>query len=115
MSFLDLVPVSESKVVVYITGTIDKHLPKGYHAQTNRQEEWMTSKFQIGQRVAVKPAREQSLSLRDSSIEAYAEQTGEITDYYWISPSAGESFYIYTVRLSESRRIIVLHEDEMET
>ena len=76
----------------------------------------MESKFHVGQRVKVKQVREQSLSLRDSSIEPFAGRHGEITDYYWISPSAGQSFFIYTVRISdENRKTIVLHEDEIES
>ena len=74
----------------------------------------MVSKFHIGQKVVVKPAREQSLSLRDSSIEAYAGQSGKITDFYSISPSAREAFYIYTVQLNGPRKKVVLHEDEMD-
>ena len=76
----------------------------------------MESKFHVGQKVKVKQVREQSLSLRDSSIEPFAGSHGEITDYYWISPSAGQSFFIYTVRISdENRKTIVLHEDEIES
>jgi len=83
--------------------------------QTDRQNR-MESKYQIGQKVKVKLVREQSLSLRDSSVEPYAGQAGEITDYYWISPNAGQSFFIYTIRISgEKRKTIVLHEDEIES
>jgi hypothetical protein len=75
----------------------------------------MESKFHVGQMVKVKLANEQSLSLRDSSVEPYAGKSGEVTDYYWISPSAGQAFFIYTVRISgENRKTIVLHEDEIE-
>jgi len=75
----------------------------------------MAPKFQIGQKVVVKPTREQSVSLRDSSIEPYIGQAGEVTDYYWISPSASESFYLYTVRIGNTgRKTVVLHEDEIE-
>jgi hypothetical protein len=75
----------------------------------------MESKFHVGQRVKVKLAREQSPSLRDSSVEPYVGKSGEVTDYYWISPSAGQAFFIYTVRISEeNRKTLVLHEDEIE-
>jgi hypothetical protein len=75
----------------------------------------MESKFHVGQRVKVKLAHEQSPSLRDSSVEPYVGKSGEVTDYYWISPSAGQAFFIYTVRISdENRKTIVLHEDEIE-
>ena len=80
--------------------------------RTNRME----SKFHIGQKVKVKQVREQSLSLRDSSVEPYAGQHGEVTDYYWISTSARQAFFIYTIRIdAEKRRTIVLHEDEIES
>ena len=83
--------------------------------QTDRKNR-MESKFHIGQKVKVKLVREQSLSLRDSSVEPYAGKSGEVTDYYWISPSAGQAFFIYTVRISgENRKTIVLHEDEIES
>ena len=76
----------------------------------------MESKFHIGQKVKIKQVREHSLSLRDSSIEPYAGRAGEVTDYYSISPSGGQSFFIYTVRISgENRKSIVLHEDEIES
>ena len=76
----------------------------------------MESKFHIGQKVKVKKVREHSLSLRDSSIVPYAGKSGEVTDYYWISPSAGQAFFIYTIRISdENRKTIVLHEDEIES
>ena len=75
----------------------------------------MAPKYQIGQRVVVKPTREQSASLRDSSIEPYVGETGEVTDYYSISPSASESFYLYTVRIGDTgRKTVVLHEDEID-
>ncbi|UCB42718.1 MAG: hypothetical protein JSV77_09735 [Dehalococcoidales bacterium] len=75
----------------------------------------MAPKYQIGQKVVVMPTREQGVSLRDSSIEPYIGRTGEVTDYYWISPSASESFYLYTVRIdSAGRKAVVLHEDEIE-
>jgi hypothetical protein len=76
----------------------------------------MESKYRIGQKVKVKLTHEQSLSLRDSSVEPYAGKSGEVTDYYWISPSAGQAFFIYTIRINgENRKTIVLHEDEIES
>jgi hypothetical protein len=75
----------------------------------------MESKFHIGQKVKVKLVHERDLSLRDSSVEPYAGKSGEITDYYSISPNPGQAFFIYTVRISdENRKSIVLHEDEIE-
>lgn len=74
----------------------------------------MASKYQIGQKVVVKPVGEQGLSLRDSGLEAYAGETGEVTDLYRISPDPGQTFYVYTVRIGTGNRTVVLHEDELE-
>ena len=74
----------------------------------------MAPKYQMGQKVKIKPVKGQSLSLRDSSIEPYAGQSGEVTDHYSISPNRREVFYIYTVRIGTGGKKIVLHEDEME-
>ncbi|MBA7664066.1 hypothetical protein ES703_72116 [subsurface metagenome] len=74
----------------------------------------MESKYKIGQRVIAKPVKTQPLSARDSGIEQYAGQSGIVTDYYWIRPSAGQVFYIYTVKMGESQEEIVLYEDEIQ-
>jgi hypothetical protein len=36
-----------------------------------------------------------------------------VTDYYWVQPNAGRVFYLYTVKIGDSEKEIVLHEDEM--
>lgn len=74
----------------------------------------MAPVYGIGQKVIIKPVNSQSLSPRDSTIEPYVGQIGEVAAYYWISPPAGEVFYIYTVRVGASDEEIVLHEDEIE-
>jgi len=74
----------------------------------------MAPAYDIGQKVIIKPVNSQSLSPRDSTIEPYVGQIGEVAGYYWISPPAGEVFYIYTVRVGASDKEIVLHEDEIE-
>ena len=74
----------------------------------------MASKYKIGQRVVIRPVNHQTVSLRDCAIEPYAGQIGEITDYYWISPHAGEAFYIYTVSVGTDYKEIALHEDEIK-
>ena len=74
----------------------------------------MESKYQIGQRVIAKPVKSQLLSARSSGIEQYAGQNGIVTDYYWIRPSAGEVFFIYTVKMGDSEEEVVLYEDELE-
>jgi len=73
----------------------------------------MASKYEIGQKVIITPVKNQHLSPRDSDIEAYAGQSGEVIDYYWIRPNTGEVFYIYTVRMETDHREIALHEDEL--
>ena len=74
----------------------------------------MAPKYEIGQKVIIRPVSDQPLSLRESDIESYAGQIGEITDYYWISPRTGQFFYIYTVRIGADYKDVVLHEDELE-
>ncbi len=74
----------------------------------------MESKYKIGQRVIAKPVKNQTLSARDSGIAQYAGQSGIVTDYYWIRPSAGQVFYIYTVKMGDGQEEIVLYEDELD-
>ncbi len=74
----------------------------------------MASKYEIGQKVIIRPVSDQPLSLRESDIESYAGQIGEVSNYYWISPRIGKVFYIYTVRLGTDYKEVTLYEDEME-
>ncbi len=74
----------------------------------------MSAKYEIGQKVVIKPVNEQSLSTRDSELCQYASLTGEITNYHWIRPPTSEVFYLYTVQIGTSNREIVLYEDEIE-
>lgn len=74
----------------------------------------MASKYQIGQKVVVRPVGEPGVSLRDSGLEAYAGEIGEVTDFYRISPDPGQTFYVYTVRIGTSKKTVILHEDELE-
>ena len=73
----------------------------------------MTPKYEIGQKVIIAPVKSQHLSPRDSDIEQYAGQDAKVIDYYWIRPTAGEVFYIYTVRIETDRMEIALYEDEL--
>ena len=73
----------------------------------------MVPKYKIGQKVIIKPVKNQHLSPRDSDIEPYAGKSGKVTDYYWISLSRG-IFYLYTVRTETSHKDVVVHEDELE-
>ncbi len=74
----------------------------------------MGPRYKIGDRVIVTPAKEPSLSVRDSALDPYSGQTGEVTNYHWISLTTGKTFYIYTVRIGASHKEAVLHEDEIE-
>jgi hypothetical protein len=67
-----------------------------------------------GQKVIIRPVSETGLSQRESDINQYAGQVGEVSRYYWISPRTGQVFYIYNVRVGKDRKEIVVHEDEME-
>ena len=74
----------------------------------------MAPKYKIGQKVMVKPVKNQHLSPRDCAIDAYAGQIGEVNNYYWVSPHRDEVFYIYIVRVGTGYKEIALHEDEIE-
>ena len=73
----------------------------------------MAPKYKIGQKVVVTPVKNQRLSPRDSGLEPYAGRIGEVIHYYWISPTRGEVFYIYTVRMETDSKEVVVHEDEL--
>jgi len=74
----------------------------------------MEPKYQIGQKVIIKQFKTKSRSARDSDIGQYAGQSGTVADYYWLSPNRGEVFYIYTVKIGNGQKEIVLHEDEIK-
>ncbi|MCJ7763842.1 MAG: hypothetical protein MUO90_01620 [Dehalococcoidales bacterium] len=75
----------------------------------------MAPRFGKGQRVVIVPAKDQSLSPRDSAIEPYVGKDGKITDYYWIDSRTGmQSIYIYTVKIREDSKEVVVHEDELK-
>ena len=74
----------------------------------------MAPKYEVGQKVIVMPASDQ-LSARDSNLERYAGQSGQITDYHWIDKDRGtDVFYIYSVRIDSDNKEVVLHEDELK-
>ena len=74
----------------------------------------MAVKYEIGQKVRLTPVSGQELSARDSALEPYAGQIGEVVNYHWIS--RGEQvFYIYTVRIGDPHKEVVVHEDELTT
>jgi len=74
----------------------------------------VASRYEIGQKVIIRPVSDQPLSLRESDLESYAGQIGEVSNYYWISPRTGKVFYIYTVRIGTDYKEVILYEDEIE-
>ena len=74
----------------------------------------MDAKYKIGQTVIANPVKSQTLSARDISIERYIGQSGIVKDYYWIRPTAGEVFFIYTIKMAASQEEVVLYEDELQ-
>jgi len=76
----------------------------------------MAPKYKRGQRVAIMPVKNEALSPRDSVIEDYIGKDGIITDYYWInSRTSSQNIYVYTVKIKEDGREIVVHEDEIKS
>ncbi len=93
---------------------LDKYATWNYDGQRFNEDNSMAARYQIGQKVIITPVKNQQLSTRDSGLDQYAGQTGEIANYHWISPNtAKEAFYIYTVRIGTSHKEVVLHEDEL--
>ena len=75
----------------------------------------MTPRYEIGQKVRIRPVSNQPLSPRNSDLGQYAGQHGEVADYYWISLDRGATvIYIYAILVGDSRKEVVLHEDELE-
>ncbi len=74
----------------------------------------MEPKYSVGQKVIIQPLSEPGPTHRENDISRYAGQIGEVTDYYWISPLAGQLFYIYNVRVGDGKKEVVIYEDEME-
>lgn len=73
----------------------------------------MPAAHEIGQKVLIKPVSEQGVSLRAAALQPYVGQTGIIIDYHWIEPPTSKVFYLYTVRIDNSDKEIVLYEDEL--
>ena len=74
----------------------------------------MAPKYQKGQQVIITPVIEGPGSLRDCDLGQYAGKNGTVTDMYWISPMAVQIFYMYTVRVIDGNKTVVLHEDEIQ-
>ncbi len=73
----------------------------------------MAARYKKGQTVTIIPAKGESTSPRDADIEPYIGHSGKIVDCYWIRPGT-QVFYIYTIRIGNSKKEIVVHEDEIE-
>jgi hypothetical protein len=74
----------------------------------------MVPRYAKGQKVMVKLIRSKRLSPRDSALERYMGQIGEVVDYHWVSLEQGlRVFYLYTIRIGEDEKEVVLHEDEL--
>lgn len=71
-------------------------------------------RYTKGQKVVIKPVDENGLTQRESSVNEYAGQVGEVANYYWISPRNEQIFYIYKVKAGKSSKEIVVYEDELE-
>ena len=74
----------------------------------------MAPKYDIGQKVKLTPVNNQDLSARDSALEPYAGQIGEVVSSFWINRGE-EVFYIYTVRIGDPHKEVIVHEDELAT
>jgi hypothetical protein len=74
----------------------------------------MGPKYAIGQKVIIQPVSEKGLTQRDSDVSAYAGQVGQISNFYSISPNAGQIFHMYKVRVGPEKKEIVVYEDEMQ-
>jgi hypothetical protein len=74
----------------------------------------MGPRYSIGQKVVIRPVSEKGFTLRESDVTTYAGQTGQISNFYSISPNASQIFHIYKVRIGPQKKEIVVYEDEME-
>ena len=81
------------------------------------QKQQNRPRYAKGQKVIIRPVNEAGLTARESDVNAFAGQVGEITNFYWINPREEQIFYIYKVRVGkerEARKEIVVYEDELQ-
>jgi hypothetical protein len=71
-------------------------------------------RYKIGQKVIIRPVGDEPASMRESDIQLYAGQVGEVSNFYWINPRTSQIFYVYTVSIGRKVKDLVLYEDEME-
>jgi hypothetical protein len=74
----------------------------------------MGPKYSIGQKVIIHPVSEKGLTQRESDLSTYAGHVGLVSNLYSISPSGGQIFHMYQVRVGPQKKAIVVYEDEME-
>lgn len=75
----------------------------------------MTPRYQVGQKVVIKPINDGPSSTRDSALSNYLGQIGKISDHHWIiSNQDSKVCYIYTIVADSDNKEIVLHEDELQ-
>jgi hypothetical protein len=76
----------------------------------------MASHYRRGQKVVIVPAQNQSAAARDSKLEPFAGRSGVIRDYYWLDLPNGnsEQVFIYTVKMKDEDREVVVYEDEIK-
>jgi len=68
-------------------------------------------RYQVGQKVKIRGF--ETSAMRSAEVSRFAEKTGTIVNYHYISPNWGNVFYVYTVKMGENEEV-VLHEDEIE-
>jgi hypothetical protein len=90
------------------------HLTEAIIHNTFFRSNTLEPKFKIGQKVTIRKPESDLSALRDSTISKYADRTGVVTNYYFISPRWGEVFYLYTVQIGQGQKDITLHEDEIK-
>jgi len=74
----------------------------------------MGPKYAIGQKVIIHPVSEKGQTQRETDLSTYAGQVGQVSNFYSISPSAGQIFHMYKVSVGPQKKEIVVYEDEME-
>jgi hypothetical protein len=77
----------------------------------------MASHYRRGQKVIIVPAKNQAEAARDSKLEPFAGRNGVISDYYWLELPNGnnERIFIYTIKIKDEDREVVVYEDEIRT
>ena len=77
----------------------------------------MAAHYRRGQKVIIAPESNQSAPARDSNLEPFAGRSGVISDYYWLELPNGNNdrVFIYTIKIKDEDREVVVYEDEIRT